>query len=67
MVMGVLPDSAAEKGGIHAGDLILQLAGEDVEDQLSFAAAIADRTGPTDLQILRDGKLIDVHVVLKPR
>ncbi|HWB54256.1 MAG TPA: PDZ domain-containing protein [Tepidisphaeraceae bacterium] len=66
MVVRVIPGSAADKGGIQQGDLILQLAGQDVEDPMSFAIAIAGRSGPTDLQVLRDGKLMNVHVVLKP-
>jgi hypothetical protein len=66
-VTEVLQNSAAAKAGIHRGDLILQLAGEDIDDPLSFATAIADRSGPTDLQILRDGKVIQTQVVLQPR
>ena len=67
MVNEVLHGSPAEQAGIRPGDLIMQLAGQNIEDPLSFAAAIADRTGPTNLQILRDGKMIEMHVTLHPQ
>jgi hypothetical protein len=67
IVSEVLHGSAAEQAGILPGDMILQLAGQNIEDPPSFAAAIADRTGPTDLQILRDGKFIAMHVTLHPQ
>lgn len=64
IVERVEPGSAAEKAGIQPGDLIIRFAGESVEDAPAFAAAIADRTGPTDLEILRDGKPIRMQVTL---
>jgi PDZ domain len=67
VVVEVEPDSIAAKAGILRGDLILQLASHDIEDAVSFATAIAERTGSIDLQILRNGKLIDKHVVLHPQ
>ena len=67
MVREVLQGSPAEKAGILPGDMILQLAGQNIEDPPSFATAIANRSGPTDLQILRDGKIIPMHVTLHPQ
>jgi hypothetical protein len=67
VVTEVLHGSPAEQAGILPGDMILQLAGQNIEDPPSFAAAIADRTGPTDLQILRDGKFIVMHATLRPQ
>lgn len=63
----VVAGSAADKARIQKGDLILQLAGHDIDDLFSFTTAIANCSGPTDLQILRNGKLVDTHVVLKPQ
>jgi S1-C subfamily serine protease len=66
-VEDVLPDSAAARGGLLPGDLILMLAGEPVEDVVTFAAAIANRRGRTELLILRDGEERTVAVDLQPK
>jgi S1-C subfamily serine protease len=66
-VTAVLPNSAADKAGLQPGDLILKLAGQPVGDFCSFAAAIAERQGATDLLILRDGKQITATVELQAR
>lgn len=63
----VMTGSAAEKAGLRSGDLLLALAGEAVSDIPSFAAAIAARSGRTELQLLRDGKVIEVTVELQQR
>jgi S1-C subfamily serine protease len=64
-IFEVLPDSPAEKAGLKTGDLILSLAGEPVEDSSSFATAIASKSGPTELEILRNDQRITVTVQLK--
>lgn len=66
-VAKVLPDSPAVAGGLKAGDLILSLAGEPVEDLTTFAAAISSHRGPTELQLIRDGKETTVAVNLQPK
>jgi S1-C subfamily serine protease len=66
-VVKVLPNSAAIGGGLQAGDLILSLAGEPVEDIPTFAAAISSHSGPTELKLLRDGKETTVTVNLEPK
>jgi hypothetical protein len=48
--------SAAEKAGLQQGDFVLSLAGEPVGDARSFAAAIANRRGKTEILILRNGQ-----------
>jgi S1-C subfamily serine protease len=63
----VFKASPAEKGGLRQGDVILALAGESVSDIPSVAAAIAARSGKTELQVLRDGHAIDVTVDLEPK
>ncbi len=52
----VFPDSAAQKGGLQPGDLVLSLGGEPVNDLAHFAAVISRCNGMTNLRILRDGK-----------
>ena len=61
----VIRGSPAAHADLRAGDLLLSLAGEAVEDIPSLAAAIATRTGKTELQILRDGKIVEVVVELR--
>jgi S1-C subfamily serine protease len=61
----VIPGSVADKAGIKPGDLLLSLAGEPVTDLPTFAAAIAARDGPTDLQLLRGDKLLTVSAFLQ--
>jgi hypothetical protein len=61
----VIANSAADRGGLKAGDLVLAIGGEPISDLPSFAAAIAARTGPTPLQILRGGATIKVLVDLE--
>ncbi len=58
----VIPGSAAEKAGLKAGDLLLALAGEAVSDIPSFAAAVAARSGATELQVLRGSDVLKVTV-----
>ena len=64
-IVDVLPDSAAAQAGLQAGDLILSLAGEAIEDIPTFAAALANKSGPTELMILRDGGPRRIVVDLK--
>ena len=64
-VLEVLADSAAAKAGLQPGDLILSLAGEAVEDIPTFAAALANKTGPTELTVLRGGEPRKIVVELK--
>jgi hypothetical protein len=63
----VIDHSAAADAGLREGDFILTLAGSPVCDVPSFAAAIAQRDGQTELQILRDGQASTVTVNLKPQ
>jgi S1-C subfamily serine protease len=62
----VLPDSAAARAGLQGGDVILALAGEVVSDTPTFAAALGNRRGRTELLILREGEerkiLVDLQV-----
>jgi hypothetical protein len=63
----VMPGSAAEKAGLQPGDVLVALAGEAVNDIPSFAAAIAARTGPTELQVVRGAEVVKVTVNLQQK
>jgi hypothetical protein len=60
----VIPRSVADQCGLKPGDLIISLAGEQVTDLLTFAAAIAARDGDTDLKILRGDKVLAIQASL---
>jgi hypothetical protein len=64
-VLQVMDDSAAAAAGLQAGDLILSVGQDPVEDIPNFAAAIANRRGTNELHILRDGREHVVPVDLK--
>jgi len=65
----VTAGSAADKAGLKEKDLILELNGEKITTQNSMATII-DKYNPGDkvtLKVLRDGKEINVDVVLGSR
>ncbi|HTW95222.1 MAG TPA: PDZ domain-containing protein, partial [Tepidisphaeraceae bacterium] len=62
----VLPDSAADQAGLQEGDLILYLGTDTVDNPATFGAAIAARSGETELTILRGQQQIKVMVDLQP-
>jgi hypothetical protein len=66
-VENVIAGSAADKAGLKIGDLVLELAGQPVNDIPSFAAAIAARSGHTDVQILRGEKVLTISADLEPK
>jgi S1-C subfamily serine protease len=61
----VIPGSAADRAGLRQDDLVLSLAGQTVGDAPAFAAAIANRHGQTDIDILRSGQRHEVTVDLQ--
>ncbi|MDD5706328.1 MAG: Do family serine endopeptidase [Kiritimatiellae bacterium] len=58
LIADVMPDGAAAKAGLKAGDIIRELNGQKVSDSASFRAAIARIQPGTviELGIYRDGK-----------
>jgi len=65
-IIEVIHDTPAERVGLRVGDLILSLAGQPVDNEESFAAAVAVLRGNTELKILRQGQIISVTVDLEP-
>ncbi len=63
----ILPETAAQRAGLKVGDLILAIADQPVGDAVAFAAAIANRMGRTELQILRDGRIGKITVELSSK
>ena len=59
--------SAAEAAGLKIGDLIISLAGDPVNDPPHFAAALTNKTGKTELKIMREGTEQALTVDLTPR
>jgi len=65
-VSEVSPDSAAEKGGIQAGDIITEINGRAVVSFQELRAKVASRGAGAalELTVLRKGKRENIHVVL---
>jgi hypothetical protein len=61
----VIAGSAADKAGLRTGDVVLAIGPDAVRDLPSFAAAIAARSGPTELQVLRDRSVLKITVDLQ--
>ena len=67
IVSNVTPGGAADKAGIKRGDVILGYQGRTVTDTNSFRNEIASTKpgSPITLQVMRDGKTIDVKATLE--
>jgi hypothetical protein len=67
MIDDVDVPSAAQRAGLRVRDLILAIDGQNVSDSAPLAAAITNRVGKTDLQILRGADVLTVTVDLQPQ
>jgi S1-C subfamily serine protease len=63
----VIAGSAADRAGIRVGDLLLSIAGQATRDIPTLSAAIAARSGPTELQVLRGDEVLSVTVDLQSK
>jgi Do/DeqQ family serine protease len=66
LVSQVLPGSAAEKAGVHSGDVITAVNGQSVKSNTDLRNAIGLlRVGqPVEIGLMRDGKPLKVTAVL---
>jgi S1-C subfamily serine protease len=63
----VFRESAAEKGGLQAGDCIVAVGAVEVESPAMLAQLIAgSKQGPTAITIMRGGKKMEISCVLPP-
>jgi serine protease Do len=69
LVGDVTPGSPASKGGIEKGDIILEVAGEQIDDKSDVALKIAQTAPDTALNIklYRDGKERNVSITIGER
>lgn len=66
LVAEVTPDSPAEKAGLKSGDIIVELNGKKVDDNLTFRKTIANMVPGSviKLGVFRDGKQRTVSVTV---
>ncbi|MFQ5679097.1 MAG: PDZ domain-containing protein [Gemmatimonadota bacterium] len=66
LITEVVEDSPAEKAGLKAGDVILSVAGEEVEDRSDLVRALRDQeAGPVEVRVMRDRRELTVTVELE--
>lgn len=66
IVLGVLPGGPADEGGIHPGDVILGIAGFDINNIEEYEAALKKLKGKMDFNIMvrgRDGLFSFIQII----
>jgi carboxyl-terminal processing protease len=65
MVAGIIPNSPAQRAGLHAGDVLIEVDGKDVHE-LSLDRIVKMVKGPANttvrLKVLRDNKPVDFEI-----
>jgi serine protease Do len=69
LVSEVIAGSPAEKAGIEAGDIVLEIDGKEIEDytRLSILVAAYEPGTTVELQVFRDQKMKNIQVTLEER
>lgn len=67
LVSGIIPESPAEKGGLKAGDIILEFDGKKIQEMSELPRLVAATTvgKKVTVTIMRDGKEKKVTVVIE--
>jgi serine protease Do len=67
LVSGIIPGSPAEKGGVKAGDIILEFDGKKIQEMNELSKLVAATTvgKKVTLIVLRDGKEKKITVVIE--
>ncbi len=67
LVLSVIEDSAAETAGLKAGDVIVKLGDETVDDSTDLREAVAEAAGEGELKLVyyRQGKRRDADVEIE--
>ena len=67
VVLEVIEDTPAQKAGIRAGDVIVEVAGHEVSDRDDLTKALADEVGRVDIVLTRKGSRRTVQADLPER
>lgn len=67
LVSSVIPESAASKAGIKAGDVIVSINGHGVRDADDLMRQIDDATGEMTVVVVRDRKEVTLKATIEPR
>lgn len=67
LVREVMPNSAAIKAGLEAGDVILEFDGKEIKDAISLSveSGLAGIGKSVPLKVFRDGKVLTLNITLK--
>ncbi len=60
----VIDASAAANAGILPGDWLVSLGGTPLDDPIALAAILAEKRGTAPLVVLREGRLLTLHIEL---
>jgi predicted metalloprotease with PDZ domain len=64
LVTQVLEDTPAQKAGIRAGDVILEVSGDNVDSPDELVKALSSKDGSVDLTLLRRGNRREIQADL---
>jgi uncharacterized protein len=69
VALNVFPGGSGEAAGLHQGDAVVAIDGKAIAGPTAFVEAFAHRSAGevVRLEVIRDGKSVDLHVTLKAR
>jgi hypothetical protein len=66
-VTHVMAESPADRGGLVAGDVILEMGGHPISSADEFKQRVIDESGPLHLRVERQGRIRDIKIDLFDR